>query len=256
MDSQKRMIAIQRLRQSDADTLLVLTQDALRATLTRLDPGTLADLLALSEVENGLPVALSRDLRHFRDQMFREIADLPDSPVLAEFARDLGRVSPAMVPACLRDAVIRLLPERKNPEASEALQQTVDGWEGVEPKPVLIPVRAAATRRAAAATAAGTAPIIPPKERLPPATAAAKKVKTPVAQVDERRAEWIQEEVISRLDQYMPGGLKESVLIAGARHRSPWKDLSAEEILIVLRRLRRENRLRFLSGRWTTLSAR
>lgn len=263
MDTSKKQVAIQGLRRSDPDTLLVLTQDVLRATLTRIEAATLSDLLALSEVETGLPVALARDLKHFRSQMFREISDLPDSPVLAEFARDLATVPPGRVPQCLRDEFARIAPERKHLEAAAALADLLARWEGVAPEPVVVKVPASVTRPRGNSTApiGGPRPVLPPppgpvKEKLPTIAPGEKKARTPVAQVDERRVAWIEEEVVSRLDQYGVAGLKEAVVVAAARHRSPWKDMSEEEVLTVLRRLRRENRLRFTSGRWATVAAR
>lgn len=265
MDTQKKQVAIQGLRRSDPDTLLVLTQDVLRATLTRIEAATLSDLLALSELEKGLPVALARDLKHFRSQMFREVSDLPDSPVLAEFARDLAVVTPSRVPQCLRDEVARITPDRKHPEAVAALADLASRWEGVDPEPVALKLPAPATKHRSVSTAPiGGAPSPalhtrvpgPIKEKLPTIAPGEKKARTPVAQVDERRVTWIEEELISRLDQYGVAGLKEAVVVAGARHRAPWKDVSEDEVLTVLRRLKRENRVRFTSGRWSTVSPR
>lgn len=253
MEPQKKQrIAVQGLRRSDPGTLLVLTQEALRATLGRLDPATLADLLALSELDSGLGVALTRDLRHFRDQVFREISDLPDSPVLAEFVRDLEVVEPKRVPTCLREAVAAILPGRKHPEATSALQDLLTRWEGTEPEPVVLPAPQAARRPSSSSTAAPSAPA-PARERVPspPPT---RRVKVPAAQVDERRVTWIEEEVMQRLEQYGAAGLKEAVVVAAARHRAPWKDLTEDEVLTVLRRLKRENRLRNSAGRWMTIA--
>jgi hypothetical protein len=68
--------------------------------------------------------------------------------------------------------------------------------------------------------------------------------------VDTRREEWIREDVISRLVNYGAKGLKEPIVVAGARHRSPWKDMTETEVLAVLRKLKREGRLRDSAGRW------
>ncbi len=260
-DTQKKQrISVLGLRRSDPEILPVLTQDALRATLGRVEPATLCDLLALSELEVGLGVALTRDLRHFRDQMFREISDLPDSPVLAEFCAELGRVDPVRVPACLRASVIALAPERKHMEAVAALNELIARWETAAPEAVVLRVTTARRVPAGRSTAplGGPRPGPPPvKEKKVAAVAPAeRRPRTPVAQIDERRVAWIEEEVVNRLEQYGVAGLKEAVLVAGARHRAPWKDVTEDEVLAILRRLRRENRLRFSAGRWSTVSAR
>lgn len=263
MDTQKKQIAIQGLRRSDPDTLMVLTQDVLRATLSRIEAATLSDLLALSELDNGLPVALARDIKQFRSQMFREMSDLPDSPVLADFARDLGAVPPGRVPQSLRDEVARIATERKHPEASAALAELMRRWEGIDAEAVVLKIKPQASKTQARSTApiGGPRPPLPPqrgpvKEKLPTVAPGEKKPRTPVAQVDERRVAWIEEELMSRLEQYGVAGLKEAVVVAAARHRAPWKDVTEDEVLTVLRRLKRENRLRFTSGRWSTIAAR
>lgn len=248
MDSQKRLIAVQGLRRTDADTLPVLTQDVLRATLTRIDTGTLADLFALSELTTGLGVALQRDLAHFQKQMLREVNDLPDGPPLAEWLGDLGSVEASRVPATLRDGVARLRGERRSIEAVEVLERVLASWEGMAPAALVLPERRAA--KAVAAPKGAPSALVPRKEVIKTREAPTRKVATPPPMVDERRAEWIHDEVLGRLEKYGVAGLKEAVLVAGAQHRAPWKDMTEDEILTVLRKLKRENRVGFTSGRW------
>lgn len=260
-DAQKKQrISVLGLRRSDPEILPVLTQDALRATLGRVEPATLCDLLALSELETGLGVALIRDLRQFRDQMFREISDLPDSPVLADFANELGRVEASRVPTCMRVAVSEMALSRKHMEAVTALAELQGKWETTPPEALVLRVTAARKVPAGRSTAplGGPRPTLPPQKpaKVVKAKPVERRPRTPVAQIDERRVAWIEEEVLNRLEQYGVAGLKEAVLVAGARHRAPWKDVTEDEVLAVLRRLRRENRLRFSAGRWSTVSAR
>ena len=68
--------------------------------------------------------------------------------------------------------------------------------------------------------------------------------------VDDERADWISEDVLSRVIKYGNRGLKEHVIVAGSRHRSPFKDLTEAEVLAVLRRMKREGRIRHSAGRW------
>ena len=52
-----------------------------------------------------------------------------------------------------------------------------------------------------------------------------------------------------RLKNYPDLGLKEAVLVAGTRHRSPWNDLHEPEILSVIRQMERAELLRRSVGR-------
>ena len=101
-------IAVAGLRSADPATLEILTADVLRRPITQLDPGTLADLLALSEVPDQTGGQLARDLTKFRDQMFRELDDLPDGVAVAEFCADLRSVSADLIPRNLRQRLVGL----------------------------------------------------------------------------------------------------------------------------------------------------
>ncbi|MEL6346872.1 MAG: hypothetical protein AAFV53_27410, partial [Myxococcota bacterium] len=81
-----------------------------------------------------------------------------------------------------------------------------------------------------------------------------RRTRMTASQVDDRRAEWIEEDVIDRLSNYGNRGLKESIIVAGSRHRASWEDLSEAEILAVLRRLKRESKVRYSAGRWMIAS--
>ena len=245
--NKKQRQAITGLRNSDATTLGVLTQDALRSTLGRLEPGTLCDLLALSEVQDGLGVGLARDLGHFREQTLREISDLPDGPALADFANELAEVAPARVPACLRTHLASLIPDRRHTGALEALQAALSAFEAEDPGTVTV--------RPPAAPRASKSPTSAPgrtrREVVKPATAPrVRRAATPAPMLDTRRAEWIEEDALSRLRQYGANGLKEAIIVAGCQHRAPWQDLAESEILAVLRKLGRDGVIRHTSNRW------
>lgn len=239
MDEKKKLVAVAGLRQADPTTLAVLTQDVLRTPLVRIEPGTLADLLALSELgQDPLPMIMAKELEHFQRQMFRELADLPDGVALTSFIEDLQTLAADQVPACLRAAVAELMPDRRDEESLAAMQAFLDGVEGVEPATIDLPT-------APQEDSVGSAPV----EKV---TAKAKKPATRkrvASQVDERRGLWIEGDVLERVSNYH-NGLKESILVAGARHRAPWDDVSEKEVMAVLRRLKREGRMRFSAGRW------
>lgn len=239
MDEKKKLVAVAGLRQAEPTTLAVLTQDVLRTPLVRIEPGTLVDLLALSELgADPLPSSMAKELEHFQAQMFRELADLPDGPALASFATDLKALPAAKVPTCLRTAVAELIPERRDEEALAALQAFLDGVEGEEPEEVELPT-------ASTAEGAGSAPV----EKVATKPRKSTRRRTPASRVDERRGQWIESDVLDRVSNYQ-NGLKESILVAGARHRAPWEDVTEKEVMTVLRRLKREGRMRYSAGRW------
>jgi hypothetical protein len=136
-------------------------------------------------------------------------------------------------------------------DSVQALADLVVHWEQDEPEQVKLPVftpKAPAVASVPTPAARSEHSIV--QVVKPAGTAKEKKSATPAAMVDTRREEWIREDVISRLVNYGAKGLKEPIVVAGARHRSPWKDMTEAEVLAVLRKLKREGRLRDSAGRW------
>lgn len=254
METRKNRMSIAKLRSSDTNTLLVLTQDALGLPLGQIDPATLVDLIALSELDEQLTTSLTRDLQNFRTQAFNQITDLPDGAALAGFVAEITALEPASVPQSLRDYLAELLPLRRHPESLEKLQALGMRLDGHSPEPITLPEAPAKTTKtkAKAKTKAKTTKTKATKAKAAKADAPKKKRTTRItaSQVDDRKAEWIEEDVISRLQNYGSRGLKEAIILAGARHRAPMKDLSEAEILAVMRRLKRESKVRFSAGRW------
>ena len=100
MERRKNRMSVGGLRRSEPTTLAVLTQDVLRLPVTQIEPGTLLDLLALSEATDQLSSALGKELLGFQDRIKREILDLPDGEALAEFTRELAEQGAERAPAC------------------------------------------------------------------------------------------------------------------------------------------------------------
>ena len=252
--TRKNRISVGGLRKADPTTLTVLTQDVIRLPLGQIDRRTLLDLLALSEVPEQLKDLMPRELETQRQQMFREIDDLPDGPALAEFAAELTSIPASLAPACLREKMASLVGERKKPDAVAALAELMAHWESEGPAAVVLPAPKEPKARKGAAAATEKAPSTPKLTVVAPATATTPKKEkaaaTPAAQVDTRREEWIFEDVIGRLSQYGARGLKEPVVVAGARHRSPWKDMGEDEVLAALRKLKRLGKVHTSAGRW------
>lgn len=243
-------VAVAGLRRSDATSLSIMVQDLLRQNLARLEAGTLADLFALSEAEDQLPKPMVRDLQAFAMQKIRELRDLPDGEPLQEFLKQLEILLPRRVPESLRQAVRELNAGDRLLASTAALVARLEGaWAEATPEDLVIPTRA---------TPAIQRPAVPerlqvPEERSsrPRATSAGPRPRpTPAAQRDVRRSTWIREDILDRLNAHRERGLKESVILAGARHRSPYADLTDAEIMAELRTLKNSGEIRLSAGRW------
>lgn len=260
MEQRKNRIAVGGLRKTNPTTLTVLVEDVLRTPVQQLDPRTFADLLALSEIPNQLPTSLARQLATFRDRMMREIGDIPDGPPLAAFLRDLISVAPHAQPECLRAGLRGVCSDYKHEDVVPAFEALERHWASEEPiaielpkDPAPAPKRAPAPvrpRRASSPSSSADRPA-PVVEILEPADAKPRRRSRNAAVVaDTRREDWMREDVLSRLKNYGSRGLKQQIIVAGTRHRAPWDDLSEKEVLTILRKMKREGRVRFSAGRW------
>jgi hypothetical protein len=267
VEQRKNRIAVGGLRSADPTHLTVLVQDVLRLPVLQLDPRTFADLMALSEIASQVPTQLAKELSAFRDRMLREAGDLPDGPPLADFLRDLSGVSAHAQPACLREGLQALSGMRTHEEVTPAFEALERHWATEAPLQIDLPKPAPAAsavtkvptpRRntsAASATASASAAADAPKVRRPvvevlaPVSAPRRRAGG-TALNDTRREDWIREDVLGRLVNYGTRGLKEQIIVAGTRHRAPWDDLTEAEVLAVLRKLKREGRVRYSAGRW------
>lgn len=237
MDMQTRRVTVNGLRGADVATLRVLTQDVIRLPLNQIETSTLCDLFALSEIDDGMPGDLCKELESFRESRIRELNDIPDGEALSEFAQSLSSIDADQVPGTLRAAVSALSGERALSE--DALTALAAHLGSAEPAAVIVRApQAEAPSQAESAAANRTA-----------AKAPKKKAKKSSTAKDPARAEWIEEYAIIRLKNYETG-LKEAILVGGTRHKAPWSDVTDREVRSVLRRLAREGKLRISAGRW------
>ncbi len=243
MEQRKNRISIGGLRKADPTHLSILTQDVLRRPVTQIEPGTLADLLALSEIPEQLPTQMAKDLTRFHDQMVREIGDLPDGTPLAELLLEITALDVSRIPSCLRTGLRKVCTDRRHEEVVPAFEKLVAHWESGQPSDLVLP-RPAAPQPAKTATSARSTTakheVLPTRQPTARAT----------VQLDSRREDWVREDVMSRLVNYPGRGLKQPILVAGTRHRSPFEDMGEAEVLAILRKLKREGRVRFSAGRW------
>ncbi len=231
---------VEGLRDADPITFSVLAQDLIRKPLVMLDPRSVCDLLALAESDK-ITGSLSRDLRKFKDQMIREVSDLPDDTRLGAFLADLLAVAPERVPQTLRDITLERACTDETPIVQQRFAELEALFAATPPTEVKVREKPAA-RRTTLPTARA------PRERRARSTAAARPPPKPK---DSRRAQWIREDVLERLSHYGSKGIKQSILVAGAIHRSPYNDLGESEVVAVLKGLKTEGRINLSSGRWS-----
>jgi hypothetical protein len=237
---------VEGLRRYDAMTIMVLAGDLLRVPLSGVDRRSLCDLVALSE-RTDLPVQLTRDLQKYREQMIREFNDLPDGDKLRLFLSELTEVDASRVPGTLREGVLARIEEPLLPRTQELFEGLARHFESLEPedaestdRPAVRVEQVQAKKKPVARTEGKRGP---QRGRDEPRRIAKPKI-TP------ERAEWIRNDVLARLADYPDQGLKQAMLVAGARHRAPWNDLKESEIVIVLKSLESGHRVRNIAGRW------
>ena len=245
-----KRLKIPKLREMDDTMLQVVTSDALTMLMDFVDPETMCDLLAISEAR--LPVQLQADFTAFRDQMHRDMADLPRGAVLAKYLSDLGEVPADQVPNTFRQEVLKRKDDAmSDPVSAGPFEELVEAWSGTPFDPV--DRDGDAIRSAQVIT-----PEVPNRLKTPverekaasPRSGAARKARAAKPSVDPEREKWLRQALMQRLKQYEGRGLKESVLVAGTIRRSPHPNTKRSEVMSVLRKLKRENLVKESSGRW------
>jgi len=228
-------ISISNLRSTSKDQLGVLIQDALPMPLGQLETSTLLDLLALSEVTDQLHPEQAKDLAEFRTRILSQITDLPEGKILNEFIQGIDETTHNQIPSCLRELIGAHSSVVVDPDSVEALTALHTKLGESEAQAIQLPVEDAKSAKAKA-------------------TEKPKKKRRSLTRVDDVRAAWIEEDVLSRLTkpENTTRGLKESIIVAGSRYRGrvTYPDLTDAQVLAVMRRMKREEKLRFSRGRW------
>jgi len=179
--------------------------------------------------------------------MLREFNDLPDGDKLALFLSELTEVDASRVPATLREGVLVRNEDHLLPRTRELFESLESHFDSLEPmdvesagKPAVRVEQVQAKKKPVARADAKRGPQRGRDEPRRPAK----------AKITPERAEWIRNDVLARLADYPDQGLKQAMLVAGARHRAPWNDLKEAEVVIVLKSLESGNRVRNITGRW------
>lgn len=233
---------VDNLRRSDATTVSVLVADLLRLHIERIETTCVADLFALADAK--LPSALSADLKNWATRAARDVVDLPEGPARRAFLAEVGELPPGKVGNRLREA-IKGMAVNGSAETIATLDELARAWEAEEAESVILPTKPTKTVTGASAAGASAAP-----RKTTGAPKRASAAKTPVADVDPRRAAFVRDDAVNRLKEYGEKGLKESIFVAGIKHRSPFKDMTEAEIKTELRRLERERKVKHTGERW------
>lgn len=231
--------SVDNLRSSDAVTVQVLVADLLRLHIERIETSVVADLFALADA--GIPGSLGADLKAWAGRATREVLDIPDGDARRGFLHEVGALPGKSVAERLREAVAALA-GNSSAETIVVIDALAARWEAEPPEAIVLPAKRG--KVSAAAAKAGDAP------RKVAGTRKAAVPRTPAVDVDPRRAAYVREDVTGTL-QHLERGIKESVLLAGIRHRSPFKDLTEAEVKAELRKLERERKLKKTGERWT-----
>ena len=161
---------------------------------------------------------------------------MPDNGTRGAWINDIAAIPAGRIPARLREAVGALLPISGGAVA-EQIEALAVTWSETPPDVVVLPKKRAAPKAVAAPKIPGSPRVAAVK--APKVVKVPKTPRTPAAQIDPRRAEWVRDDAVTRLNasEYSERGLKESIFLGGIKHRSPYKDMTDEEIKVTLRKL-------------------
>ncbi len=253
-----RRIPAQALRGSDKLMLEVQIPDMLRRPMGQLAPENVCDLVALAEFAD-CPRTLKEGLDKFVERTAKEVTDIPQGPAFEAFLSELEGIEANRVPATYRTWMATQADERQN----ERLGNMVQSWSETPSEPFTFGSRTVKVERRTAA-AASPATSLSRKTTgggrtraaagTKKSTGSAKRANKPA--VDPERAKLILALVMERLDSASAKGLAEMVLIAGIRHRAKEHDcngVSPAEVTAVLRDLKKQERVHYSAGRWTSL---
>ncbi|NCG21224.1 MAG: hypothetical protein GWP91_19615 [Rhodobacterales bacterium] len=257
-----RRIPAQALRGSDKLMLEVPIPDMLRRPMGQLAPANVCDLVALAECDD-CPRALKEGLDKFVERTAKEVTDIPPGTLFEGFLDELAEIEAGRVPSTYRTWMATQADERQN----ERLGNLVQAWAEVEPEVFTFGQRTVKVEHRTAAAASPATSLSRPttgKGRAKAATpkvAGAKKASTAAKRAnkppaDPARVKLILTLVMDRLDESSAKGLSEIVLIAGIRHRAKDHDcngVSLAEVTSVLRDLKKQERVHYSAGRWTSL---
>jgi hypothetical protein len=259
-------IAAQQLRGCDPITLEIQTGDLVDKPLGQIALANVADLFALSELDD-LPATMRRRMEGYRQRLTIEISDLPNGEAFSGFVTEMMELSPERLPGSLRTVMLAEGERGSRTTQETSLVGTLEGhWADAEPMdfqikqdetPEVIVGPAQGTRETFGRPGGKGGRGEPPAARTRKPRAKTEKVakaKVPKPpEVAPERADWVRRVLLERLSGSSDKGLLEVVLVAGARHRAreEHSNLTPREVLLVLKALEKQGIVRHSARRWS-----
>ncbi len=257
----QRQVRVDNLRTQDPVMLEIVLQGPLRRPIPQIEIGTLADMMALSELDT-LPKALKRPFDGFTTRVASEVEDLPDGESFHLFCKAIGGLEPERVPASLRNILEReATRDGRSESGRDQVRSLLDVLAEVEPEVVVLGAVAPKIERGALKKVfekriGGKVEERPKRQRSSSrgssGPSGAGRARLP-ADHNPERAAWLRDLLTETLVG-KDNGLSETVLIAGCRHKaksSSFHPIQPKHITEVLKSMEEAGVVRHSAGRWT-----
>jgi hypothetical protein len=253
----KRKVPVQKLRGLEPTLLEVQLQVFIEQPFRRVAVVNVGDLLELSRLDDA-PANILRLVRGYREQVARDVADLPNGPGFDSFIEDMTEAPSTRVPLAFREILAAEREARGEVEVA-AIDTLLASWEGSEPEPFVItepPKSSPVVKKVAEAPRAASKKAV--KADGEPAPRRRRTAKPPVKRVDvpdldPEQVAWVSQVILERLaSTTSESGLGQTVLVAGVRHRARqlYPRLGPQPVMAALKGLEEKGRVRHSAGRW------
>lgn len=267
-------VRLEGLRTAHPMTVEILVKEVFRRPVRQIDVQTLADVVAVSEIDTFSKATL-KGLSDFMARARAEIADLPNGQPMREFVDALAEVEPSRASMALRAMMEEeAARETRSPALKSSIADMLAVWSEGEPHPVSLGVAAPRVVRGVAEPLRDKrigGKVEDPVPETPRQRAAAGRTSSssssskdnanknansarpPKPSADPERDQWIRQQVMAKLGSST--GLAEVVLIAGVVHtaKERWPGgVTAIDVKSVLQVMKTVGTARFSAGRWSS----
>jgi hypothetical protein len=213
--------------------------------MRQLEPSSVLDLLALSEVSDSQPL-VAREMSGFADRILKEVSDIPDGPSWAEFVSEFASLEASRTPDCFR-AMLRGQIEARGAGDHADSTTLVAAWDEVPAEPFQFGEVEAKIERSTKVAKPKGGGAVDDKTAAKP-----KKRTTQKKEVDPVRQKFIRNMCLERLRGYVENGLSEKILITGVSFaaRKTYPNISPAEVVAVMKILETDGVARRTAGRW------
>lgn len=265
-------VRLEGLRTAHPMTVEILVKEVFRRPVRQIDVQTLADVVAVSEIDTFSKATL-KGLSDFMARARAEIADLPNGQPMREFVAGLAEVEPSRASMALRAMMEEEgARETRSPAIKDSIAEMLAVWSEGEPHPVSLGVAAPRVVRGAAEPLRDKrigGKVEDPAPETPRQRAAASRsssssssdrvnknansARPPKPSADPERDQWIRQQVMAKLGS-SSSGLAEVVLIAGIVHvaKDRWPGVTMNEVKAVLQTMKTVGAARSSAGRWSS----